>query len=65
MCVCVCVTGATTNSDSGVTDILNPQLVPTLKAIHQHGLLLLVHGEVRGALVFACIKRLGYAAGVV
>ena len=36
--------GATTNSDSGVTDL--PALLPTLKAMAEHGLLLLVHGEV-------------------
>ena len=36
--------GATTNSDSGVTDVL--ALMPTLRAMEEHGLLLLVHGEV-------------------
>lgn len=36
--------GATTNSDSGVTDVL--KVVPTLRAMAQAGLLLLVHGEV-------------------
>lgn len=36
--------GATTNSDSGVTDI--SKCLPTLKAMAEVGLLLLVHGEV-------------------
>lgn len=36
--------GATTNSDSGVTDI--GKITPTLQAMQEHGLLLLVHGEV-------------------
>lgn len=36
--------GATTNSDSGVTDIM--KLLPTLRAMAAHGILLLVHGEV-------------------
>ncbi|KAK9819494.1 hypothetical protein WJX81_004524 [Elliptochloris bilobata] len=36
--------GATTNSQSGVTDI--GRCLPTLQAIAQEGLLLLVHGEV-------------------
>lgn len=36
--------GATTNSDAGVTDIR--KAYPTLAAMQQHGLLLLVHGEV-------------------
>ena len=36
--------GATTNSDAGVTDIR--KTYKTLEAMQQHGLLLLVHGEV-------------------
>jgi dihydroorotase len=36
--------GATTNSDSGVTDIT--QLYPALEAMQQEGLHLLIHGEV-------------------
>jgi dihydroorotase len=36
--------GATTNSDSGVTDIKN--VYPALEAMQAHGLLLLIHGEV-------------------
>lgn len=36
--------GATTNSASGVTDI--QKIIPTLEAMAEHGLLLLVHGEV-------------------
>ncbi|KAG1672368.1 hypothetical protein FOA52_010986 [Chlamydomonas sp. UWO 241] len=36
--------GATTNSDSGVTDI--QKIIPTLKAMAECGVLLLVHGEV-------------------
>lgn len=36
--------GATTNSDSGVTDIR--RIHPTLEAMQREGLLLLVHGEV-------------------
>lgn len=36
--------GATTNSDSGVTDIR--KVYPTLEAMQREGLLLLVHGEV-------------------
>lgn len=36
--------GATTNSDAGVTDIR--KTYPTLEAMQDHGLLLLVHGEV-------------------
>jgi len=36
--------GATTNSDAGVTDIRNTY--KTLEAMQQHGLLLLLHGEV-------------------
>jgi len=36
--------GATTNSDSGVTSIKN--IYPTLRAMQNEGLLLLVHGEV-------------------
>ena len=36
--------GATTNSDSGVTNLKN--IVTALEAMQQHGLLLLVHGEV-------------------
>jgi dihydroorotase len=36
--------GATTNSDAGVTDIRNTY--PTLEAMQERGLLLLVHGEV-------------------
>lgn len=36
--------GATTNSDQGVTDI--KKAYPALKAMSEHGLLLLVHGEV-------------------
>lgn len=38
------VSGATTNSDSGVTSI--ETVMPTLKAMAEAGLLLLVHGEV-------------------
>ena len=36
--------GATTNSDSGVTSIEN--IIPTLEAMQEHQILLLVHGEV-------------------
>lgn len=36
--------GATTHSDQGVTDIEN--IYPVLEAMQEHGLLLLVHGEV-------------------
>ena len=36
--------GATTNSDSGVTDVR--KTYPTLQAMQRHGLKLLVHGEV-------------------
>ncbi|MGF1682319.1 dihydroorotase [Photobacterium minamisatsumaniensis] len=36
--------GATTNSDSGVTSI--DKLIPTLEAMEQEGMLLLIHGEV-------------------
>ncbi|BFM06313.1 dihydroorotase [Halioxenophilus aromaticivorans] len=36
--------GATTNSDSGVTDINN--IYPALEAMQEHGMLFLVHGEV-------------------
>jgi len=36
--------GATTNSDSGVTDI--HLIYPTLEAMQEHGLALLIHGEV-------------------
>lgn len=36
--------GATTHSDSGVTDIEN--IYPALEAMEKHGLLLLLHGEV-------------------
>lgn len=36
--------GATTHSDLGVTDIQN--IYPVLEAMQEHGLLLLVHGEV-------------------
>lgn len=36
--------GATTNSDSGVTDL--PGLDDTLRAMAEHGMLLLLHGEV-------------------
>lgn len=39
--------GATTNSDSGVTDI--DKLAPVLEAMQTHGLPLLVHGEVTDA----------------
>lgn len=39
--------GATTNSDSGVTDLF--QLLPVLAAMAEEGLLLLVHGEVTHA----------------
>lgn len=39
--------GATTNSDSGVTDIL--KITPTLEAMADQGLALLVHGEVTAA----------------
>lgn len=41
--------GATTNSASGVTDIAN--IVPTLEAMAELGILLLVHGEVTDAAV--------------
>jgi dihydroorotase len=40
--------GATTNSDSGVTDI--KKIYPTLRQMAESGILLLVHGEVRGLL---------------
>ena len=36
--------GATTNSDSGVTDLF--QLIPVLEEMAKQGILLLVHGEV-------------------
>lgn len=36
--------GATTNSDSGVTDIKN--IYPALEAMQKHGMVLCVHGEV-------------------
>ncbi len=36
--------GATTNSDAGVTDI--KKVIPTLKAMADHGMLLLIHSEV-------------------
>ncbi|MGR5061586.1 dihydroorotase [Photobacterium sp. DNB22_13_2] len=36
--------GATTNSDSGVTSI--EKLIPTLEAMQEEGMLLLIHGEV-------------------
>jgi len=39
--------GATTNSDSGVTDIR--KIYPALEAMQQNGLLLLIHGEVTDA----------------
>jgi dihydroorotase len=39
--------GATTNSDSGVTDL--KRIYPALEALQQHGLPLLVHGEVTDA----------------
>jgi dihydroorotase len=39
--------GATTNSDSGVTDI--PSLYPVFETMAERGLKLLVHGEVTGA----------------
>lgn len=39
--------GATTNSDSGVTDVL--KITPTLEAMAEQGLALLVHGEVTAA----------------
>ncbi|CAM9516023.1 unnamed protein product [Chrysoparadoxa australica] len=39
--------GATTNSDSGVTDIKH--VYPALEAMAEHGMPLLVHGEVTGA----------------
>ena len=39
--------GATTNSDSGVTDLF--KLLPVLEAMAEEGLLLLVHGEVTHA----------------
>jgi len=39
--------GATTNSDSGVTSI--EKILPTLEAMAEHGILLLVHGEVTDA----------------
>ncbi len=45
---CVACSGATTNSDSGVTDVLAARLKPTLQAMAELGVLLLVHGEVRG-----------------
>lgn len=41
--------GATTNSASGVTDLAN--IWPTLDAMAEHGLLLLVHGEVTDAAI--------------
>lgn len=37
--------GATTNSDSGVTDL--NKVLPALRAMAEQGVLLLVHGEVR------------------
>ncbi len=39
--------GATTNSDSGVTAVKN--IYPALQAMQEHGVLLLVHGEVTDA----------------
>lgn len=39
--------GATTNSSSGVTDL--EKIYPTLKAMEEHDILLLVHGEVTDA----------------
>ncbi len=39
--------GATTNSSSGVTQLEN--IYPTLEAMEEHGILLLVHGEVTDA----------------
>lgn len=39
--------GATTNSDSGVTDIKN--VYPALQAMQEEGILLLIHGEVTDA----------------
>ncbi len=36
--------GATTNSDAGVTDF--DRVAPTIEAMEEHGLVLLVHGEV-------------------
>lgn len=39
--------GATTNSDSGVTDVKN--IYPALEAMQETGLLLLIHGEVTDA----------------
>jgi dihydroorotase len=39
--------GATTNSDSGVTDVNN--IMPVLEAMAERGMLLLVHGEVTDA----------------
>ena len=39
--------GATTNSDSGVTDIKN--IYPALEAMQQQGMLFLIHGEVTDA----------------
>lgn len=36
--------GATTNSDSGVTDVKN--IYPALEAMQEHGMVLAVHGEV-------------------
>lgn len=36
--------GATTNSDSGVTNVEN--IIPALEAMQEHNMLLLVHGEV-------------------
>eukprot|EP00939_MAST-03C_sp_MAST-3C-sp1_P002049 g2049.t1 len=38
--------GATTNSDSGVTNPLAEKLKPTFRAMAETGLLLLIHGEV-------------------
>jgi len=45
--------GATTNSDSGVTDI--KKIYPTLEQMAKSGILLLVHGEVRPSLVVTTI----------
>ena len=45
--------GATTNSDSGVTDIR--KIYPTLAQMAKSGILLLVHGEVGGC-VRACMR---------
>ena len=39
--------GATTNSDSGVTDLF--KLIPVLQTMAQEGILFLVHGEVTDA----------------